>query len=100
MFSKEKKEIKDDRNIIKEILFFLLDKMDKTPIHDPSMTPSASAPATTGANILQPKAMIYVCGECHKDNELKSTDVIRCNECGYRILYKKRTKRLIVYDAR
>jgi cytochrome c553 len=52
--------------------------MDKTPIHDPSMTPSASAPATTGANVLQPKAMIYVCGECHKDNELKSTDVIRC----------------------
>ncbi len=52
--------------------------MDKTPIHDPSMTPSSSTPATTGTNVLQPKAMIYVCGECHKDNELKSTDVIRC----------------------
>jgi predicted RNA-binding Zn-ribbon protein involved in translation (DUF1610 family) len=54
--------------------------MDKTPIHDPSMTPSAATTAatTTGANILQAKAMIYVCGECHKDNELKSTDVIRC----------------------
>lgn len=51
--------------------------MDKTPIHDPSMTPSA-ATTTAGANILQPKAMIYVCGDCHKDNELKSTDVIRC----------------------
>lgn len=24
--------------------------------------------------------MIYVCGECRKDNELKSTDVIRCKE--------------------
>jgi hypothetical protein len=48
-------------------------------VHDPSMTPSSSNPATTtGANILQPKARIYVCGECHKDNELKSTDVIRC----------------------
>ena len=53
--------------------------MDKTPIHDPSMTPSASnAATTTGASVLQPKAMVYVCGECHKDNELKSTDVIRC----------------------
>jgi hypothetical protein len=53
--------------------------MDKTPIHDPSMTPSASAnPTTAGNNILQQKSMIYVCGECHKDNELKSTDVIRC----------------------
>ncbi len=51
--------------------------MDKTPIHDPSMTPSA-ATTTSVANLLQPKAMIYVCGDCHKDNELKSTDVIRC----------------------
>jgi hypothetical protein len=51
--------------------------MDKTPIHDPSMTPSA-ATTTSAANLLQPKAMIYVCGDCHKDNELKSTDVIRC----------------------
>lgn len=91
--------------------------MDKTPIHDPSMTPSASnAATTTGANVLQPTAMVYVCGDCHKDNTLKSTDVIRCkkifisyyfisfyrigNECGDRILYKKRTKRIIVYDAR
>jgi len=76
LFSKKKKrkEIKNDRNIIKK--FFFLDKM--ASVHDPSMTPSSATPATTGANILQPKAMIYVCGECHKDNELKSTDVIRC----------------------
>ncbi len=82
--------------------------MDRTPIHDPSMTPSpntfsgniTTATTTNAANPISSKTMIYVCGECHKDNELKSTDVIRCNECGYRILYKKRTKRLIVYDAR
>jgi hypothetical protein len=60
--------------------------MDKTPIHDPSMTPSSSTPATTGTNVLQPKAMIYVCGECHKDNELKSTDVIRCKITGISLL--------------
>ncbi len=52
--------------------------MDKTPIHDPSMTPSASTNATTGNNPLQAKAMIYICADCHKDIELKSTDVIRC----------------------
>jgi DNA-directed RNA polymerase I, II, and III subunit RPABC4 len=78
--------------------------MDKTPIHDPSMTPSLNTIpgnlTTNQSNQVSSKTMIYVCGECHKDNELKSTDVIRCNECGYRILYKKRTKRLIVYDAR
>ena len=52
--------------------------MDKTPIHDPSMTPSASTLPSTTNSALQTKTMVYVCGECHKDNELRSTDVIRC----------------------
>lgn len=45
-------------------------------------------------------AMIYICGECHRDNEIRPRDPIRCRECGYRIMYKKRTKRLVVFDAR
>ncbi|XP_062556310.1 DNA-directed RNA polymerases I, II, and III subunit RPABC4 [Armigeres subalbatus] len=45
-------------------------------------------------------AMIYVCGECHHENEMRPRDPIRCRECGYRIMYKKRTKRLVVFDAR
>ena len=44
--------------------------------------------------------MIYICGECHSENEIRPRDAIRCRECGYRIMYKKRTKRLIVFDAR
>ena len=53
--------------------------------------PSANAPR-------QP--MTYICGECHAENDIRQRDPIRCRECGYRILYKKRTKRLIVFDAR
>ena len=34
------------------------------------------------------------------ENEIRPRDAIRCRECGYRIMYKKRTKRLIVFDAR
>ncbi|EDO32620.1 predicted protein [Nematostella vectensis] len=41
-------------------------------------------------------AMIYICGECHTENEIKSRDPIRCRECGYRIMYKKRTRRSIL----
>ncbi|KAI5091090.1 DNA-directed RNA polymerases I, II, and III subunit RPABC4, partial [Silurus meridionalis] len=41
--------------------------------------------------------MIYICGECHTENEIKARDPIRCRECGYRIMYKKRTKRRILY---
>jgi len=48
----------------------------------------------------KPLSIVYVCGECHDDNEMKSGDAVRCRSCGYRILYKKRTSRLIVFDAR
>jgi len=44
--------------------------MDKTPVH--------GSATTTDPSLVQPKPMTYVCGECHKDNDLKSTDVIRC----------------------
>uniref|UniRef100_A0A834VCG6 DNA-directed RNA polymerases I, II, and III subunit RPABC4 n=1 Tax=Sarcoptes scabiei TaxID=52283 RepID=A0A834VCG6_SARSC len=51
-------------------------------------------------NPLKVQPMIYICAECSKDNEIKPKDPIRCRECGYRIMYKKRTRRLIVFDAR
>ncbi|XP_038687382.1 uncharacterized protein LOC119986773 isoform X1 [Tripterygium wilfordii] len=35
----------------------------------------------------------YICGDCAMENTLKTGDVIQCRECGYRILYKKRTRR-------
>ena len=59
-----------------------------------SQTSSQSAPTSMA------KPMIYVCGDCHKENEIKPKDAIRCNDCGYRIMYKKRTKRLVVFDGR
>jgi DNA-directed RNA polymerase subunit RPC12/RpoP len=31
---------------------------------------------------------------------IKSGDTIQCRECGYRILYKKRTKRVVQFEAR
>uniref|UniRef100_A0A5F9D511 DNA-directed RNA polymerases I, II, and III subunit RPABC4 n=1 Tax=Oryctolagus cuniculus TaxID=9986 RepID=A0A5F9D511_RABIT len=43
--------------------------------------------------------MIYICGECHTENEV-SWDPIRCRECGYGIMYWKRTKRSVVFDGK
>eukprot|EP00967_Tisochrysis_lutea_P040720 scaffold48968_cov19-Tisochrysis_lutea.AAC.4 len=37
----------------------------------------------------------YTCGSCGAEVAIKSGDVIQCRECGYRILYKKRTKRVV-----
>nr|XP_025627856.1 uncharacterized protein LOC112720979 [Arachis hypogaea] len=41
----------------------------------------------------------YICGDCGMENTLKPGDVIQCRECGYRILYKKRTRRIVQYEA-
>ncbi|KAA0031913.1 putative DNA-directed RNA polymerases I, II, and III 7.0 kDa polypeptide [Cucumis melo var. makuwa] len=41
----------------------------------------------------QPEPVSYICGDCGMENTLKQGDVIQCRECGYRILYKKRTRR-------
>uniref|UniRef100_A0A803Q7R0 Uncharacterized protein n=1 Tax=Cannabis sativa TaxID=3483 RepID=A0A803Q7R0_CANSA len=40
-----------------------------------------------------PEPVSYICGDCGMENTLKPGDVIQCRECGYRILYKKRTRR-------
>ena len=42
----------------------------------------------------------YICGDCGHEMKLKSHDIIRCRHCGYRILYKKRTKRIVQFEAR
>ena len=34
----------------------------------------------------------YVCGDCGTVNDIKPKDPIRCRSCGYRIMYKIRTK--------
>ncbi|CAN1137507.1 DNA-directed RNA polymerases II, IV and V subunit 12 [Linum perenne] len=47
-----------------------------------------------------PEPVSYICGDCGTENTLKPGDVIQCRECGYRILYKKRTRRIVQYEAR
>jgi len=45
-------------------------------------------------------AVIYLCGACGQKNGIKASDPIRCRSCGYRILYKVRTKKMIQFQAR
>ncbi|KAG5723584.1 hypothetical protein E4T56_gene18136 [Termitomyces sp. T112] len=44
--------------------------------------------------------MEYICADCGAKNEIKSREPIRCRECGHRIMYKKRTKRMVQFEAR
>mmetsp|Transcript_12601 Transcript_12601/g.25698 ORF Transcript_12601/g.25698 Transcript_12601/m.25698 type:complete len:80 (+) Transcript_12601:36-275(+) len=42
----------------------------------------------------------YRCGDCGHINELKLQDAIRCRMCGFRVLYKVRTNRMVQFEAR
>lgn len=55
---------------------------------------------TTSPMAIDSNPMVYICGDCGADNEIKAKDAIRCRECGYRIMYKKRTQRIIQFEAR
>ena len=57
-------------------------------------------PGVVAAGAPAQEVVAYICGDCGAENTLRQGDVIRCRECGYRILYKKRTKRVVQYEAR
>ncbi|CAI5476911.1 unnamed protein product [Closterium sp. Yama58-4] len=61
---------------------------------------SVNAMADVGGYMPPQEPVTYMCGECGADNTLKPGDVIQCRECGYRILYKKRTRRIVQFEAR
>ncbi|KAJ2820162.1 DNA-directed RNA polymerase core subunit rpc10 [Coemansia erecta] len=42
----------------------------------------------------------YRCMDCGQLNEIKPREPIRCLDCGYRILFKERTKRMVQFEAR
>lgn len=65
-------------------------------------TPKEGSGSTPGQNSSAPKSsnMVYICGECHEENEISQKAPFRCRECGYRIMYKKRTKKIVVLDGR
>ncbi|KAF8520101.1 DNA directed RNA polymerase [Gautieria morchelliformis] len=54
-----------------------------------------------GSYISPPRQeMEYICADCGAKNEIKTREPIRCRECGHRIMYKKRTKRMVQFEAR
>ncbi|KAH8149313.1 uncharacterized protein LAJ45_06853 [Morchella importuna] len=44
--------------------------------------------------------MHYLCAECGVKVAINKGEPIRCKECGHRILYKQRTKRMVQFEAR
>lgn len=56
-------------------------------------TPAEADSSTTPAGIPIIRGVEYRCGDCGAKNIIKGGDPVRCRQCGFRILYKTRTKR-------
>ncbi|KAJ3744725.1 DNA-directed RNA polymerase I [Lentinula detonsa] len=58
-------------------------------------------PAGAGIPMQAPRQeMEYLCADCNAKNEIRAREPIRCRECGHRIMYKRRTKRMVQFEAR
>ena len=55
--------------------------------------PPATDTASTVLPLQIPRGVEYRCGDCGARTHIKGGDPIRCRQCGFRILYKTRTKR-------
>ncbi|KAI9844410.1 MAG: DNA-directed RNA polymerase core subunit rpc10 [Sclerophora amabilis] len=60
----------------------------------------SSQQGTVGGIEDEGPAVTYLCGDCNSKVSLKKNDPIRCKECGHRVLYKERTKRMVQFEAR
>ncbi|KAL7683223.1 putative RNA polymerase archaeal subunit P/eukaryotic subunit RPABC4 [Plasmopara halstedii] len=84
--------------------FFYWSKASKGQFQDCSMdggaTPAAGAGTSASTSMNKDPEIKYICGDCGIINYLSARDPIRCRACGYRIMYKARTKRLIQFEAR
>jgi len=54
---------------------------------------NATPAGPVGSAIPIVRGVEYRCGDCGARNVIKGGDPVRCRQCGFRILYKTRTKR-------
>ncbi|PRQ74605.1 hypothetical protein AAT19DRAFT_14958 [Rhodotorula toruloides] len=62
----------------------------------PGAQPFRAGPPGAQAN----PAVEYLCADCAASNEIRAREPIRCRECGCRVMYKKRIKRSVQFEAR
>ncbi|KAG5518457.1 hypothetical protein PMAC_002852 [Pneumocystis sp. 'macacae'] len=47
-------------------------------------------PTETAQFTARPVQMSYLCADCGAVNQIQAREVIRCRECGHRVMYKQR----------
>ena len=56
--------------------------------------------AASGMQSIKNYGVKYVCAQCAVNFTLSPKEPVRCKECGHRVLYKARTKRMVQFEAR
>lgn len=62
--------------------------------------PSSISHAALGQVQSKSLGVKYNCAQCAASFSLSKSDTIRCKECGHRVIYKARTKRMVQFEAR
>ncbi|CAN8102690.1 unnamed protein product [Discula destructiva] len=70
------------------------------PTQAPNPFEPARYQAGGGATSENEPTIRYMCGDCGSPNQLKKSQPVTCLDCGCRVLYKERTKRMIQFEAR
>ncbi|VUG16935.1 RPC10 [Brettanomyces bruxellensis] len=56
--------------------------------------------AASGIQSVKNYGCKYICAQCAATFTLSPKEPVRCKECGHRVLYKARTKRMVQFEAR
>ncbi|RCK63641.1 DNA-directed RNA polymerases I, II, and III subunit RPABC4 [Candida viswanathii] len=62
--------------------------------------PSSISHAAQGQVQNKSLGVKYNCAQCGASFSLSKSDAIRCKECGHRVIYKARTRRMVQFEAR
>lgn len=73
--------------------------MNRDSFVPPTNTGSISA-AAAGTNVSKSFGARYICASCGSPVQLAKGEPVRCKECGHRVLYKERSRRVIQFEAR
>ncbi|EPS33585.1 DNA-directed RNA polymerases I, II, and III subunit RPABC4 [Penicillium oxalicum] len=74
--------------------------MSREAYQVPSMGGQNAFSNEGGGMTVDSPAVTYICGHCSSRVALRRSEHIRCKECGHRVLYKERTKRMVQFEAR
>ncbi|CAI5757224.1 unnamed protein product [Candida verbasci] len=74
--------------------------MASSPQREAFQVPASISAAAIGQVTTKSLGVKYNCAQCAASFSLGKNDAIRCKECGHRVIYKARTRRMVQFEAR